>query len=38
MSDRVVVMQEGVIQGILDRSEATQESIMVLATKGVGKK
>lgn len=38
MSDRVVVMQEGVIQGILDRSEATQESIMKLATKGVGKK
>lgn len=38
MSDRVVVMQEGVIQGVLDRSEATQESIMKLATKGVEKK
>ena len=37
MSDRVVVMQEGIIQGILDRSEATQESIMKLATRGVGK-
>lgn len=34
MSDRVVVMQEGVINGILDRSEATQESIMKLATRG----
>lgn len=34
MSDRVVVMQEGRINGILDRSEATQESIMTLATKG----
>ena len=38
MSDRVVVMQEGVIQGVLDRSEATQESIMKLATKGVENK
>ena len=37
MSDRVVVMQEGIVQGILDRSEATQESIMKLATRGVGK-
>lgn len=37
MSDRVVVMQEGIIQGVLDRSEATQESIMKLATRGVGK-
>lgn len=36
-SDRVVVMQEGIIQGILDRSEATQESIMKLATRGVKK-
>jgi inositol transport system ATP-binding protein len=36
MSDRIVVMQEGIIQGILDRSEATQENIMELATKGVG--
>lgn len=36
MSDRIVVMQEGIIQGILDRDEATQESIMELATKGVG--
>ncbi len=35
MSDRVVVMQEGIIQGILDRSEATQESVMKLATRGV---
>ena len=36
MSDRVVVMQEGRINGILDRAEATQESIMTLATKGRG--
>ena len=38
MSDRIVVMQEGIIQGVLDRSEATQENIMELATKGVGDK
>lgn len=36
MSDRVVVMQEGIVQGILDRADATQESIMKLATRGVG--
>jgi inositol transport system ATP-binding protein len=36
MSDRIVVMQEGIIQGVLDRSEATQENIMELATRGVG--
>lgn len=34
MSDRVVVMQEGRINGVLDRSDATQESIMKLATRG----
>jgi inositol transport system ATP-binding protein len=34
MSDRVVVMQEGRINGILSRSEATQESIMKLAAHG----
>lgn len=34
MSDRVVVMQEGVINGVLDRKDATQESIMKLATRG----
>lgn len=38
MSDRIVVMQEGIIQGVLDRTEATQESIMKLATRGVGAK
>lgn len=37
MADRIVVMQEGIIQGILNRDEATQESIMTLATKGVSK-
>lgn len=36
MSDRVVVMQEGRINGILDRADATQESVMTLATKGRG--
>jgi inositol transport system ATP-binding protein len=34
MSDRVVVMREGYINGILPRQEATQESIMRLATSG----
>ena len=37
MSDRVIIMQEGIIQGVLSREEATQESVMTLATKGVGK-
>ncbi len=31
MSDRVVVMHEGRVTGILDRSEADQVSIMQLA-------
>jgi len=35
MSDRVVVMQEGRMNGILDRNEATQERIMALATRGI---
>ena len=35
MSDRVVVMQEGVQKGILDREQATQENIMRLATGGM---
>jgi inositol transport system ATP-binding protein len=34
MSDRIVVMQEGRINGILSREEASQESIMRLATQG----
>jgi inositol transport system ATP-binding protein len=33
MSDRVVVMQEGRINGVLHRSEATQKNIMRLATQ-----
>jgi inositol transport system ATP-binding protein len=37
MSDRVVVMQEGKINGILLRDEASQESIMRLATQGAAK-
>ena len=32
MSDRIVVMQEGRIKGVLSRSEASQETIMKLAT------
>jgi inositol transport system ATP-binding protein len=35
MSDRVVVMHEGRVSGIVERSEATQERIMQLAT-GLG--
>jgi inositol transport system ATP-binding protein len=34
MSDRVVVVQEGRISGILPRKDATQENIMRLATHG----
>lgn len=34
MSDRVAVMYEGKLQGIVDRSQATQENIMALATGG----
>lgn len=34
MSDRVIVMQEGVINGEISRVEATQENIMKLATRG----
>jgi len=34
MSDRVLVIHEGSVAGILDRAEATAESIMTLATGG----
>ena len=34
MSDRIVVIREGSIAGVLDRSEATQEKIITLATGG----
>lgn len=34
MSDRVLVIHEGTISGELDKSEATQERIMTLATGG----
>jgi len=37
MSDRVIIMQEGIMQGTLEREEVTQEKIMKLATRGVGK-
>ena len=36
MSDRIVVMQEGRIRGVLSKEETTQESIMSLATGGSG--
>ena len=32
MADRVLVMHEGRISGIVDRADATQEKIMELAT------
>lgn len=32
MGDRILVMREGQVAGIVDRQEATQESIMTLAT------
>ncbi len=32
MSDRVVVMHEGTVSGVVDRADATQEKIMQLAT------
>ena len=32
MSDRILVMHEGMLGGILDREDATQEKIMALAT------
>jgi ABC-type sugar transport system ATPase subunit len=32
MSDRIVVMCEGRVSGILDRAEATQERIMAYAS------
>jgi ABC-type sugar transport system ATPase subunit len=31
MSDRIVVMHGGTVTGILDRAQATQESVMALA-------
>nr|WP_249316796.1 sugar ABC transporter ATP-binding protein [Bacillus sp. FJAT-50079] len=34
MSDRIAVMHEGKLQGILDKEDATQENIMTLATGG----
>ena len=35
MSDRIAVMHEGKLKGILDRKEATQESVMQLSTGSV---
>ena len=34
MSDRVMVVREGEVRGILNKEEANQESIMTLATGG----
>jgi len=36
MSDRVVVMHDGKVSGIVDRADATQERIMQLATGPAG--
>jgi inositol transport system ATP-binding protein len=33
MSDRIIVMHEGHVSGLLQRDEATQEKIMALAAK-----
>ena len=33
VSDRIMVMAEGRVSGVLDKKEATQEKIMTLATK-----
>ena len=35
MSDRILVMHEGQVTGLFDRSEATQEIIMMAATQAV---
>ena len=35
MSDRIMVMSNGLMEGILDAKEATEEKIMELATKGL---
>lgn len=35
MSDRIMVVREGVIRGIISREEANQENIMTLATGGM---
>jgi ABC-type sugar transport system ATPase subunit len=32
MADRIVVIRQGSISGILDRNEATEEKIMTLAS------
>lgn len=34
MADRIMVVREGVVRGILDKEEANQEKIMTLATGG----
>ena len=34
MSDRVMVVREGQVRGILNKKEADQENIMILATGG----
>ena len=34
MSDRVMVVREGVVRGIINKEEANQENVMTLATGG----
>ena len=35
MSDRVMVVREGLVRGIVHKEEANQENIMTLATGGM---
>ena len=34
MSDRIMVVREGLVRGILQKEDADQENIMILATGG----
>lgn len=34
MADRIMVVREGLVRGILSKEEADQENIMILATGG----
>lgn len=34
MSDRVMVVREGLVRGILSKEDADQENVMILATGG----
>ena len=34
MSDRIMIVGEGLVRGVLHKEEANQENIMILATGG----